>query len=558
MRFSSLNPESSPFDSSSDEEMGEATDPFVTSTSAPTVDFSDFDSDVQGNSLCRSLSESFGSMPFGNSAGGFTASGFPGDQQGPPAATTAFRNFCPPTFTSFGPASIGDLRMTAARSSSALPRIDPPRPVAIRTGSVSIPFPVDQTMEDCAKTPPASPASSYLMDLDAMDESSQSNDFSHTGMVSSGMDGGLSLALPTRSNTIGSTSPSRFIEGSITFRGGNRPPTPDKMAPPPPVRTRSQQIQEQDPRLEQMRQLQEMQRKLRQQQIEQQDMSPHKPPRPEYRRGDGSTLTPKKKPRLKRKDDEEVSELFRSQSMPTTELEFQFNREETHDPLPTLPKSSSARAISSETLVRLMEGHFKEQIEGYYIIDCRFPYEFKGGHIKGAHNVPPSDSMDKLTEMFMERANLLASKKLAIVFHCEFSSKRGPSAYKLLRGMDRTANIERYPKMYFPHMYILEGGYKEFFSQYPQYCYPQCYVTMKDKKYSKELKLNTRLKRISERQRSLSCSNFNLASLRESIGRTRSTSREPPQRMLSQSQQVGIQRTRSRTLRPLAESQRYC
>lgn len=110
------------------------------------------------------------------------------------------------------------------------------------------------------------------MDLDAMDESSQSNDFSHTGMVSSGMDGGLSLALPTRSNTIGSTSPSRFIEGSITFRGGNRPPTPDKMAPPPPVRTRSQQIQEQDPRLEQMRQLQEMQRKLRQQQIEQQDM----------------------------------------------------------------------------------------------------------------------------------------------------------------------------------------------------------------------------------------------------------------------------------------------
>lgn len=154
--------------------------------------------------------------------------------------------------------------------------------------------------------------------------------------------------------------------------------------------------------------------------------------------------------------------------------------------------------------------------------------------------------------MFMERASLLASKRLAIVFHCEFSSKRGPSAYKLLRGMDRTANFERYPKMFFPYMYILEGGYKEFFSQYPKACYPMCYVTMKDKKYAKELKHNTRLKRISERQRSLSCSNFNLASVRESIGRTRST--------LSQSAQVaGIPRDRSRTTRaPLSESQRYC
>lgn len=539
-RFNSMNPDTRPFDSSSDEEMEDVLGDHLgiqACASAPTVDdaFADFDYAVRDTGLCRSLSANFGQLPAPAEPAFPPGPGFSCSQQWAPP-TQAFSNFA--TFTSFDTRSSIDARLPQ-------PKVDP---IDLRARSASIPFPVDETMEDVyEKTPPASPSSSFLMDLD---ESSQNADHSHGFMATKAE--GMTLQLPKRTATLGSTSPSRFIEGSCTFRGV-RPPTPEAQAPPPPTsRPRSGAVA--TARMDQLRSLQEMQRQLRQKEIEEQEMSPQRA-KPQYRRGDGSQLVPKKKPRLKRKDnknDDETRDVFRCQSMPTTELELQFNRQELHDPLPTLPKHSSTRSISSQTLVKLIDGHYKEQIDGYFIIDCRFPYEFKGGHIKGAQNIPPSDSEKRLTEMFMERASLLGSKRLAIVFHCEFSSKRGPSAYKLLRGMDRTANFDRYPKMFFPYMYILEGGYKEFFSQYPKYCYPMCYVTMKDKKYAQELKHNTRLKRISEKQRSLSCSNFNLASLRESIGRTRST--------LSQSTQVaGSSRDRARTMRaPLSESQRYC
>lgn len=33
-------------------------------------------------------------------------------------------------------------------------------------------------------------------------------------------------------------------------------------------------------------------------------------------------------------------------------------------------------------LAKLMANEFSEQVEDFDIIDCRYPYEFKGGHIK--------------------------------------------------------------------------------------------------------------------------------------------------------------------------------
>ena len=66
-----------------------------------------------------------------------------------------------------------------------------------------------------------------------------------------------------------------------------------------------------------------------------------------------------------------------------------------------------------------MEGDFSIIDEVIYVIDCRFGYEFEGGHIKGAKNIQtPKD----LEELFLD--NPITDKKVTLVFHCEFSNTR--------------------------------------------------------------------------------------------------------------------------------------
>ena len=62
------------------------------------------------------------------------------------------------------------------------------------------------------------------------------------------------------------------------------------------------------------------------------------------------------------------------------------------------------------------------------------------------------------------------SEKTIIVFHCEFSQRRGPSLWAALRELDRKFNLERYPQLFFPEMYILEGGYNKFQAEFPDFC----------------------------------------------------------------------------------------
>jgi hypothetical protein len=53
-----------------------------------------------------------------------------------------------------------------------------------------------------------------------------------------------------------------------------------------------------------------------------------------------------------------------------------------------------------------------------------------------------------------------------IIFHCEFSQKRGPRALRALRNMDREINQSRWPYIFYPEVYILEGGYRNFHGTY--------------------------------------------------------------------------------------------
>ena len=64
----------------------------------------------------------------------------------------------------------------------------------------------------------------------------------------------------------------------------------------------------------------------------------------------------------------------------------------------------------------------------------------------------------------------MSFKNHVLIFHCEFSSKRGP---KLCR---------------FFEIYLLEGGYCQFYSLHTDLCLPQAYKPMLDKDHSTDLR----------------------------------------------------------------------
>jgi hypothetical protein len=59
-----------------------------------------------------------------------------------------------------------------------------------------------------------------------------------------------------------------------------------------------------------------------------------------------------------------------------------------------------------------------------------------------------------------------------IVFHCEFSSQRGPKMWQFVRKLDRSLNMEVYPKLDFPQIFVLKGGYELFVKDHGRLCTP--------------------------------------------------------------------------------------
>ncbi|XP_006758191.1 PREDICTED: M-phase inducer phosphatase 2 [Myotis davidii] len=138
-------------------------------------------------------------------------------------------------------------------------------------------------------------------------------------------------------------------------------------------------------------------------------------------------------------------------------------------------KHQDLKYISPETMVALLMGKFSNIVERFVIVDCRYPYEYEGGHIKTAVNLP----LEQDAEMFLLQSPITPcslDKRIILIFHCEFSSERGPRMCRFIRERDRTIND--YPSLYYPEMYILKGGYKEFFPQHPTFCEPQDYRPM--------------------------------------------------------------------------------
>ena len=81
------------------------------------------------------------------------------------------------------------------------------------------------------------------------------------------------------------------------------------------------------------------------------------------------------------------------------------------------------------------------------VVDCRYPYEYEGGHIAGAKNLY---SQTMIVDEFLADKKPLTSvtNRQIIVFHCEFSIQRGPGLLRFLRSQDRALNADAYPAIY--------------------------------------------------------------------------------------------------------------
>ncbi|XP_054167237.1 M-phase inducer phosphatase-like [Oppia nitens] len=160
-------------------------------------------------------------------------------------------------------------------------------------------------------------------------------------------------------------------------------------------------------------------------------------------------------------------------------------------------KHQDLKSISAAVLAQLLEDNYSDAIAEYTVIDCRYPYEYNGGHIRGAKNVFTKEAIledyinnktQKPSEPQEKENTRDDNKRQILIFHCEFSSERGPTLSRFLRNNDRWVNKDVYPRLHHPEVYLLEGGYKAFFEMYPNLCEPSSYLPMHSKDHENELK----------------------------------------------------------------------
>ncbi|XP_010150779.1 PREDICTED: M-phase inducer phosphatase 1, partial [Eurypyga helias] len=147
-------------------------------------------------------------------------------------------------------------------------------------------------------------------------------------------------------------------------------------------------------------------------------------------------------------------------------------------------KHQDLKYIDSEMVVSVLTGKFASCIKECVIIDCRYPYEYEGGHIKGAVNLHMEEEVEEY--LLKKPIKPSANKRVIVVFHCEFSSERGPRMCRFVRERDRLGN--EYPNLHYPELYVLKGGYKDFYSRCRSFCEPQSYRPMHHEDFKEDLK----------------------------------------------------------------------
>lgn len=152
----------------------------------------------------------------------------------------------------------------------------------------------------------------------------------------------------------------------------------------------------------------------------------------------------------------------------------------------TLGSVQDLHTITTQTLSDLLQGAYKDTVQSFRIIDCRYPYEYAGGHIKGAENIFTEEG---ILHLLHQKKSHTENGRSILIFHCEFSSERGPRKCRFLRNKDRQLNKDKYPNLNHPEVYLLHGGYKAFYQNYKELCEPPSYVPMLHKEHANDLRV---------------------------------------------------------------------
>lgn len=154
--------------------------------------------------------------------------------------------------------------------------------------------------------------------------------------------------------------------------------------------------------------------------------------------------------------------------------------------LPVLANSGEPTAlprIDCKTLSDVLDGQYSHIFDETMIIDCRFEYEYEGGHIDGAVNHCEREALaDKLFDPYTDYSS---HKKTLLVFHCEYSELRAPRMAEFIRSRDRAVNEDNYPRLTYPEVYVLHGGYSSFYESYKSRCFPQNYLRMESEEHER-------------------------------------------------------------------------
>ena len=79
--------------------------------------------------------------------------------------------------------------------------------------------------------------------------------------------------------------------------------------------------------------------------------------------------------------------------------------------------------INKNTMVDVLDGKYSLCYDRSVIVDCRFEYEYEGGHIDGAINF--NNKEDLASNLFAVDATS-KPKKTLLILHCEYSAHRAP------------------------------------------------------------------------------------------------------------------------------------
>ena len=76
--------------------------------------------------------------------------------------------------------------------------------------------------------------------------------------------------------------------------------------------------------------------------------------------------------------------------------------------------------ISKEVMIDVLDGKYNAQFDHQIIVDCRFEFEYNGGHIDGAINLV--DKVELVKRVFEKPGG----PRTLVILHCEYSAHRAP------------------------------------------------------------------------------------------------------------------------------------